>query len=74
MIDVRVWYTMFVTGRFIVDLYIFTSMVGSHRDLLQQKKVLTLSPEDCYGGDDYHFNSLRGSHFKSCTIFNDDFL
>ena len=26
------------------------------------------------GGDDYHFNSLRGSHFKSCTIFSDDFL
>ena len=47
MIDVRVWYTMFLTGRFIVDLYIFTSMVGSHRDLLEQKKVLTLSPEDC---------------------------
>ena len=33
---------MFLTWRFIVDLYIFTSMVGSHRDLLEQKKVLTL--------------------------------
>ena len=41
MFDVRVWYTMFLKGRFIIDLYIFTPMVGSHKDLLGQKKVLT---------------------------------
>lgn len=41
MFDVRVWYTMFLKGRFIEDLYIFTPMVGSHKDLLGQKKVLT---------------------------------
>ena len=41
MFDDRVWYTMFLKGRFIVDLYIFTPMVGSRRDLLGQKKVST---------------------------------